>query len=706
MAKKYYLTPLKKEQLSVSEQRYLEAVDSNYGYHIAVKLTEFKATPSGFRLAGTDVENAAADWIAEEMKKIGLADVKKEDVTVDSWDFRGASLTVMPTAHAPLIMEAGSFPCIAGTSDEGVEGRVVYAGDGSAANYDNVDVTGKIVLIDTDGYHSYWYNSLFLQAELRGAKAIIATVTDQGPGTYRNDLITIQDTMTRIKIPAVMLNKGDGDKLRDMLKNGVRVTAKLKVKAAVTKGAKAHYVYGKISGKNPNRYIIVGGHYDAYWDGFLDNATSLGSTLTMAKAMIDSGYEPESTFIFISNGAEEYGLADTKYDFCTGAAQIIKDHPEWVENTVIYNNFELTAISQTENLELLGAAGYQKAFESVMSRIGLADGFTYAATSGVGADDGVYHKKGVPSYMNVCTHFSDDQNMESYNDPEAMENYDHTQYDNQERYNAEIFDFNNKIHGLINMAFDQCLFLPYDLSAELDHYREGISADELSEFYSDCENLCLTLDKVSKKAKEIYSQMDLENRKFIALKHCGNADEIIRSKYQRAWEHNRSLLKANWLIQNKIRKFDPFCAMIDGYTQPYSYVKVINKLIRELKHGAVGEAFETIMAMDNQFLILAFDQKVYQEVALNAFADSNPDSWGKGENMPFPDLYEVIMNIAEKNAAGEKAFANEIKTLIEIRKEQQQILVETLDADQKIFLDILDTLNQINIEEGGQNGKR
>lgn len=59
-------------------ENYLQKVDSDYGFSVAKKLISFRNTEKGFRLAGTRAENEAADWIAEEMKSIGLQEVTKE----------------------------------------------------------------------------------------------------------------------------------------------------------------------------------------------------------------------------------------------------------------------------------------------------------------------------------------------------------------------------------------------------------------------------------------------------------------------------------------------------------------------------------------------------------------------------------------------------------------------------------------------------
>ena len=139
-------------------ERYLNSVDSDYGFSVAKKLISFRNTEKGFRLAGTPAEDEAADWIVEEMKRIGLQEVTKEELCADSWDFREATVTVL-SSEKPAVMEACSFSFLEGTEAEGVAGEVVYVGDGTKDNYKGIDVDGKIVLIDTwcESSHIYGY---------------------------------------------------------------------------------------------------------------------------------------------------------------------------------------------------------------------------------------------------------------------------------------------------------------------------------------------------------------------------------------------------------------------------------------------------------------------------------------------------------------------------------------------------------------------
>ena len=161
---KYYKNSFEHNLQSECFKKFISCVDSEYGYSVAVKLTEFKSTDRGFRIAGTDAEARAGKWIAGEMKRIGLKNVSIEEFPVDCWDFREAYVTVLSEEDEPASMFAGSFPGVSGIGDEIITGEVIYVAEGTAACYKNLNVKDKIVLIDTDCYHTYWFDSLFTQA--------------------------------------------------------------------------------------------------------------------------------------------------------------------------------------------------------------------------------------------------------------------------------------------------------------------------------------------------------------------------------------------------------------------------------------------------------------------------------------------------------------------------------------------------------------
>lgn len=83
-------------------------------------------------------------------------------------------------------------------------------------------------------------------------------------------------------------------------------------------------ILGKIEGKNPNEYVIIGAHYDhlgfdpmldgdQIYNGADDNASGVSAVLQVAKAFLASGQQPERTVIFAFWDGEEKGLLGSEY---------------------------------------------------------------------------------------------------------------------------------------------------------------------------------------------------------------------------------------------------------------------------------------------------------------------------------------------------------------------------------------------------------
>lgn len=83
-------------------------------------------------------------------------------------------------------------------------------------------------------------------------------------------------------------------------------------------------ILGKIDGKNPDEYVIIGAHYDhlgidpmlegdQIYNGADDNASGVSAVLQVAKAFLATGEQPERTVIFAFWDGEEKGLLGSEY---------------------------------------------------------------------------------------------------------------------------------------------------------------------------------------------------------------------------------------------------------------------------------------------------------------------------------------------------------------------------------------------------------
>jgi hypothetical protein len=309
------------------------------------KVVSFKGNSLGYRSGGTAADDACARWIAGEFRAIGLDNVALEAVPVDEWDFKSASVRVTGLGYSnPITYKATGFGGGVSTPSAGVTGQVVYVRDvdltngpwsGSAGAFDAVgDVTGKIVVVDFES--SMWWMSMpDMEAGLRGAAAVILTYNPDWPGYYgQPEALAAFDAETDLSAPPmVWIPWKDGDGLKEALQVGA-VTATVKLNAPLTliaDGGKGYNVVGQIKGTtNKSEYVVFGGHHDAWFQGGLDNASSVVNSLVIAKAMKMSHYTPKRTMVFLSTTAEEYGITNSWYDWCIGAWNFITvKHPAW-----------------------------------------------------------------------------------------------------------------------------------------------------------------------------------------------------------------------------------------------------------------------------------------------------------------------------------------------------------------------------------------
>ena len=70
-----------------STQAYLDTVDVDYAYDLALKLEDIRSNETlGYRTAGSDAELATGDMLKAEMERIGLQNVTKDAFTLDTQD--------------------------------------------------------------------------------------------------------------------------------------------------------------------------------------------------------------------------------------------------------------------------------------------------------------------------------------------------------------------------------------------------------------------------------------------------------------------------------------------------------------------------------------------------------------------------------------------------------------------------------------------
>ena len=213
--------------------------------------------PLGFRAAGTPEERQVAELVAAEMRSIGLADVGFEQVPVDGWRFRDASLRVAGGRRYACSSMAGS----PATPKAGISGRLVFVGDGRRDRLDRLDLRGTIALVDWRTA-SIGIGEIGLELGRRGAVAVVMTSGDGGARFQGPDALGTSVAGWYAQAPPLaVLRKQDAVGLIERCQRKPP-TVTVKVDIEVNPRARGRNVVGVLGRELPGAPIVVGAHHD------------------------------------------------------------------------------------------------------------------------------------------------------------------------------------------------------------------------------------------------------------------------------------------------------------------------------------------------------------------------------------------------------------------------------------------------------------
>lgn len=301
---------------------------AEYLQHVVERLASIGSHPLGFRVAGTPEEREAVDFVAGEMRSLGLENVTEEPVPVDGWRLEDAYVELPDGTR----IEGASFGGVPETGPRGVEGELVRVGRGGRRQLDRLDVAGKVALVEWQ-VARLWPYHVGLELGLRGAKAMVLYAPEGGPFYQAaNALGTFDGIWHAEGPPCVTIRREDAPKVDGR----VRVVLR-----APRKPSTGWNVVGELPGRRRGAPVIVAGHHDGWFQAAFDDATGVAVTLELARAFTEAGIRPARTIAFVSHTAEEYGIAESAYDWCYGAwYQVVAEHREWTTGSPFYLNVE------------------------------------------------------------------------------------------------------------------------------------------------------------------------------------------------------------------------------------------------------------------------------------------------------------------------------------------------------------------------------
>ncbi len=411
-------TPILYSEKTLEELKRLQtaALQSDYAY----RQTAYLSNNIGARLTGSKQAERAVEYVADEMRKLGLA-VRLQKLTVPHW-VRGeekgelvefAGMAPGTTQKIVLTALGGSIA----TPADGLIGEIIVVGSfDELERLGRKNVEGKIVLFnnkfDRQMAEAGFGGAAYGQATAyRGGAAIAAArlgaiaALVRSAGGSQNRLahtgaMRYDNNVT--KIPAAAVSFEDAETIAYLAKMGA-VKIKLLLTPQTLPDTTSYNVIADLRGsEKTDEIVIVSGHLDS-WDlgtGALDDATGVAVSMQVPFLLNQLKIKPKRTIRVIAYMNEENGLVGGRTYAAEEDANISKHFAAIESDLGASHPLGFNFAGKPEAL----------AFLAPLSNVLRSQGAGLSQIqSGVGADIGPLTQRGVPSFapwFNQQTYFN------------------------------------------------------------------------------------------------------------------------------------------------------------------------------------------------------------------------------------------------------------------------------------------------------------
>lgn len=658
--------------LEDAQQAYLEHVDTGYSYDLALRLEDIRSNETlGYRTAGSQAELDTGDMLKAQMEAIGLQNVTKDAFTLDTWTFEKAELTFTDSTGNPYTAQLGGYQAEFVT--DGAESfTIIDGGQGTEADLCELDVAGKLVLIDINQRENWWINYPAYEAHLRGAAAVIA-VQDGGYAEISDDALNAQDICGPADAPAFSMSRTDANALKQAMDENSEITVTLDAVSRVGFDGTSYNIVGMIPGRDPDAMILMSAHYDSYFAGFQDDNAAIALMFGIAKGIIDSGYQPEKTLVFCAMAAEEWGVSNTRYDWSTGAYnQIFRVHPEWVGKVIADINFELPAMNEGDTDQIRTSYELKTFVEDFKQTVPAVEGvfpqgIEIIVPTQTWSDDFSLSIAGVPSSVTALrggfaqTHY-------------------HSQFDNRDTYSEEAFLFHHNLYGMLMLAYDRCAVSPLDFSTRLQALREAmddtiLTADQMTALNN-------ALDEAEVAAADAWAAVSEVNESYRQALDSGDTEQAD-ALLQQSREMNDAILAAFKYAEDAFVRLTWEDVSIFPHEHSQNNLIALNAAVEALEAGDSAAAVdEYLYAVDNNWYAYDWSRETFDyftNYVLNQSADRL--MWGAGRVQGHEDLFDVIRSLLTKYGDTTADYTEELARLEKAIETQTAMLSQQVDHE-------------------------
>ncbi len=635
----------------------------------------------GGKHGGSDAEHAGAEYIAQQLRSIGVEKVEIVETPVSKYQFNDARLRVISDIDNIEHMEIRPYGYRSpGTGSNGITASLVDVGTATRDELKNLNIEGKIALFC--GMDVLEAGNLIAQIEETVINKAAALLIYAGEGVLNEETIRVQTPMNKSPIPIMGISLKHANYLKGILKKVGEIELNLTVDAVYTPDVGVTYnVLGEIPGSMSEEKIVFSAHLDHFFRCIQDNISSCAALLGIAHAVMRSGYRPKRSMIFAFHGAHECGMIDTKYPYISGSYETIKKKmTEWKNKVIADINFEYAALA-LEELKAVTTIGNEiNLFDYINYSPELTGGFE-KKSAGTGSQlynglswcDGIsYCTAGIPVYTN-------DIITEQLEGKSAYIGRDHSNHDNWESYNPDALRDSIRYYGGLGIYLDSLPYLEIDFSAQSKRIRVESDFDSLEEQGIKTGRMQYKLKLLEDASKILLKELKDKNQKYFMEVDSGIDTDKQREFYDNARRYNSYILKIFDFFQTKIDAVAPSDFLISRSGKYLMNIGLMEEAEEFLRNKEPEKAKQCLFQVDMAGISYYFSEMISEKMChqINGKEYEKRRTWASGKELNCYTFYPLMTQLKQKIENGDEDFKEEIKMMRKaIRREMIRFIIE------------------------------
>lgn len=262
---------------------------------------------TGFSIVGSESDKARADYIYDLFTEIGLSNVEKVPVMLNTWEYSAFSISANCNCADESLLKmrlVGAYPSNFDFNNTTL--IMHYVGDKNQITEDFIN--GYAIMLPKYNNLEDLESAVQIVSEYNPALIITCSTLTNTTNLYNintNYMQNINVPIINIPVNSYSLLKSSYDK---SVKNATKMELYLDGFSKISEElVESYFIQGEIKGKS-DKIVYVTSHFDSIHNNYMSSCVSTGELIAMAEKLIKEGYKPDYTIRFLATTGQEWGL--------------------------------------------------------------------------------------------------------------------------------------------------------------------------------------------------------------------------------------------------------------------------------------------------------------------------------------------------------------------------------------------------------------